>query len=169
MPTFELATLFDNYAEMSEGWNFLQDRRQSWDVEGSEWMWQRVFDYDRIRQSLVTSSIKEIQAGNIQCRESGVEQYFRQHENGPQAQSQRGVFIENRMVVFVTNYYKGYKKGRRVKIVHRYVPREVGELVVYYLWLVELFVRSLQDPDSEDKVDDGAEPTHVASEDEGEE
>ncbi|KAK0335650.1 hypothetical protein LTR94_011905 [Friedmanniomyces endolithicus] len=225
MPTFELATLFDNHAEMSEGWNFIQDRRHSWDVEGSEWMWQRVFDHDRIRESLVASSMEEIQAGNTRCREVGVEQYFRQvrrfkeelmvlvhmaagaparatelisiqHENGPQAQSQRGVFIDNGMVVFVTNYHKGYKKGRRVKIVHRYVPREIGEIVVYYLWLVEPFVRSLQvithnqfecspwlwqprpqetwsqrerDHDSEDEIEDCAEPANAASGDEGDE
>ncbi|TKA23106.1 hypothetical protein B0A54_17887 [Friedmanniomyces endolithicus] len=34
--------------------------------------------------------------------------------------------------------------GRRVKIIHRYMPREVGEVMVYYLCLVELFVPSLQ-------------------------
>jgi hypothetical protein len=28
--------------------------------------------------------------------------------------------------------------------VHRFVPQEVGELVVYYLWLIEPFVRILQ-------------------------
>ncbi|KAK4899590.1 hypothetical protein LTR49_027621 [Elasticomyces elasticus] len=47
-----------------------------------------------------------------------------EHENGPQAQSQRGVFIDNGMVVFITGYHKGYKKGHQVNIVHRYVPRE---------------------------------------------
>ncbi|KAK0886346.1 hypothetical protein LTR57_025752, partial [Friedmanniomyces endolithicus] len=108
----------------------------------------------------------------------------------------RGVFIDNGMVVFVTNYHKGYKKGRRVKIVHRYVPREIGEIVVYYLWLVEPFVRSLQvithnqfecspwlwqprpqetwsqrerDHDSEDEIEDCAEPANAASGDEGDE
>ncbi|KAK0929261.1 Vacuolar protein sorting-associated protein 26 [Friedmanniomyces endolithicus] len=48
------------------------------------------------------------------------------------------------MVVFVPGYHKGYKMGRRVKIIHRYMPREVGEVMVYYLCLVELFVPSLQ-------------------------
>ena len=65
-----------------------------------------------------------------------------QHEND--AQSQRGIFIENGMVAFVTAYYKGFGLSQRVKVVHRYVPREVGELVVYYLWLVEPFVQSLR-------------------------
>ncbi|KAK1812548.1 hypothetical protein LTR12_013086 [Friedmanniomyces endolithicus] len=39
------------------------------------------------------------------------------------------------MVVFVPGYHKGYKMGRRVKIIHRYMPREVGEVMVYYLCL----------------------------------
>ena len=47
------------------------------------------------------------------------------------------------MVAFIPGYHKGYKKGRRTKIVHRYVPQEVGEIAVYYMWLVEPFVRSL--------------------------
>jgi len=67
-----------------------------------------------------------------------------QRENGASARSQRGVFIDNGMVVMVTDYHKGFSASQSFKIVHRYVPREVGELVVYYLWLIEPFVRILQ-------------------------
>jgi hypothetical protein len=45
----------------------------------------------------------------------------------------RNIFIEDGMVVFVTRYYKGYNVSSDVKIIHRYLPREVGELVVWYL------------------------------------
>ena len=31
-----------------------------------------------------------------------------------------------------------------MKVVHRFVPREVGEIVVYYLWLIRPFERILQ-------------------------
>ena len=31
-----------------------------------------------------------------------------------------------------------------VKIIHRYLPREVGELVVYYMWLVLPFQQQLE-------------------------
>ena len=51
-------------------------------------------------------------------------------ENGPSARSQRGVFIHHGMVVFVTDYHKGFSASQNFKIVHRSVPREVGELVV---------------------------------------
>ena len=38
--------------------------------------------------------------------------------------------------MFVTRYHKGYNVSGDVKIIHQYLPREVGELVVWYLWLV---------------------------------
>jgi hypothetical protein len=46
------------------------------------------------------------------------------------------MFIEDGMVVLVAWYYKGYQMSGDVKIIHRYLPREVGELLVWYLWLV---------------------------------
>ena len=65
-------------------------------------------------------------------------------ENGAESRAQRGVFIDEGMVAFVTSYHKGYSTSQMVKVIHRYVPKEVGELVVYYLWLVVPFVRHLQ-------------------------
>lgn len=37
------------------------------------------------------------------------------------------------MVMFVTAYHKGFHASNNVKIIHQYVPREVGELVVWYI------------------------------------
>ena len=45
----------------------------------------------------------------------------------------RGVFIDNGMVSTVTTYHKGYSVTGSTKIIHRYLPKEVGELLVYYL------------------------------------
>jgi hypothetical protein len=42
----------------------------------------------------------------------------------------RNIFIEDSIVVFVTQYYKGYNISSDVKIIHQYLPREVSELVV---------------------------------------
>jgi hypothetical protein len=53
------------------------------------------------------------------------------------------IFIEDGLVVFVTAYYKGFYASNDVKIIYQYLPREVGELVVWYLWLVLLFVCQL--------------------------
>ena len=42
----------------------------------------------------------------------------------------RNVFIEDEAVVVVARYYKGYNINGDVKVIYRYLPRAVGELVV---------------------------------------
>lgn len=56
----------------------------------------------------------------------------------------RNVFIEDGMVVFVTRYHKGYLLSGNVKIIHHYLPREVGELLVWYLWLALPFQQRIE-------------------------
>jgi hypothetical protein len=48
------------------------------------------------------------------------------------------------LVAFVTTYHKGYRNSGNIKIIHRYLPREIGELLVYYLRLVQPFYEKLQ-------------------------
>jgi hypothetical protein len=43
----------------------------------------------------------------------------------------------------MTAYHKGMGMTGQSKVVHRYVPREVGELVGYYVWLVLPFWRPM--------------------------
>lgn len=66
------------------------------------------------------------------------------HSNPGRNQS-RNVFIEDRMVVFVTRYHKGYHLKGEVKIIHRYLPRSVGELYIWYVWLVLPFQSMLEE------------------------
>jgi hypothetical protein len=40
------------------------------------------------------------------------------------------IFIKNRIVVFVTCYYKGYNISGDIKIIHQYLLRKVSKLVV---------------------------------------
>ncbi|KAG9375920.1 RecQ Superfamily II DNA helicase [Pyrenophora tritici-repentis] len=57
------------------------------------------------------------------------------------------IFAESPVIqidLFVTRYHKGYKVSGDVKIIHRYLPREVGELVVWYMWLVLPFQQRLE-------------------------
>jgi hypothetical protein len=44
----------------------------------------------------------------------------------------------------VSTYYKGYDFTKKVKAIYRYVPREVSELVVYFLGLERPFINDLQ-------------------------
>ncbi|KAK5109836.1 hypothetical protein LTR85_002041 [Meristemomyces frigidus] len=56
----------------------------------------------------------------------------------------RGIYVERGLVAFVPEYGKMSSHSGKVKVIHRCVPKEVSELVVYYLWIVEPFVRVLQ-------------------------
>ncbi|KAL5371306.1 hypothetical protein DPSP01_014356 [Paraphaeosphaeria sporulosa] len=64
------------------------------------------------------------------------------HRNSANGDS-RGIFIEDGAVVFVTKYHKNVGQTGKGKVIHRYMPREVGELVVYYLWFVSPFWRQI--------------------------
>jgi len=48
------------------------------------------------------------------------------------------------VVDFVTFYHKGYSIQGSTKIIHRYLPKEISELLVYYLWLVLPFANQLR-------------------------
>lgn len=52
----------------------------------------------------------------------------------------RNLFIDDGEVVFVTKHHKGIEITGDVKIVHRYLLPEVGELLVWYLWLALPFI-----------------------------
>jgi hypothetical protein len=56
----------------------------------------------------------------------------------------RNIFIKDGLVAFVTTYHKGYRSSGNIKIIHLYLPREVGELLVYYLWLIVPFHNKVQ-------------------------
>uniref|UniRef100_A0A060TDG4 ARAD1D00132p n=1 Tax=Blastobotrys adeninivorans TaxID=409370 RepID=A0A060TDG4_BLAAD len=56
----------------------------------------------------------------------------------------RGVYIMEGMVAMVTQYNKSVNRTQRAPKVFRYLPREVGELIVWYMWLVLPFESSLR-------------------------
>lgn len=56
----------------------------------------------------------------------------------------RSIFIEHGLVCTVTAYHKGYSVSNSTKIIHRYLPKVVSELVVYYLWLFLPFRQAIE-------------------------
>lgn len=56
----------------------------------------------------------------------------------------RGVIIDDGLVKFVQGYSKKFRSRKELEIVYRYVPEEVGDLVVYLMWLVEPFVKTIR-------------------------
>jgi hypothetical protein len=45
----------------------------------------------------------------------------------------RNIFIYEGMVCFVTIYHKGFRQSDSIKVIYRYLLREVGELLVWYI------------------------------------
>ena len=80
----------------------------------------------------------------------GMELVTVQYKNSANGES-RGIFIEDGLMVYMTRYYKGYRASRKAKIIYRYLPQEVGELLFYYLQLVILFWRKLESAYTEER------------------
>jgi hypothetical protein len=55
----------------------------------------------------------------------------------------QNIFIKIGQVVFVTSYHKNYSQLSKVCIIRRYLPREIGELLVWYLRTVVPFLHAL--------------------------
>jgi RecQ family ATP-dependent DNA helicase len=166
IPSVPWDSLRDNPTDERPGWNFLKDHRTRMPADGERWLFQRVGQDAAIRDRFVKRGARS----GVNTHE--VERYmdrvvaFReklivlmhiaggQPARGPEIMSirhsntvkggHRNIFIEDGMVVFVTRYHKGYSVSGDVKIIHRYLPREVGELLVYYMWLVLPFQHRLE-------------------------
>ncbi|KAG9378483.1 RecQ Superfamily II DNA helicase [Pyrenophora tritici-repentis] len=127
-------------------------------VNGERWLFERVGESASIRKRYMDRVVEFREklavlmhiTGGQPAR--GPELLSVRHSNTVQG-GHRNIFIEDGMVVFVTRYHKGYKVSGDVKIIHRYLPREVGELVVWYMWLVLPFQQRLEAP-QRPQVDD---------------
>ena len=166
VPAVPWKDLFDDPSNDSDGWSFVDDTRTPWPVDGRRWLFERVRKRPECRQRFVSDQtangvneaklrdwMKTIDdfrgqllalmhiTGGQPAR--GPEILSVRHSNTAQGRF-RNLFIEDGMVVFVTQYHKGEQYQANVKIIHRYLPREVGELVVWYRWLVVPFVQRMR-------------------------
>lgn len=163
-PTVPWESIFDNPSQRSAGFSFLNDPRTKWPVEGSTYLTgllqrhpELVHEWSTGRDNILrTTAIHRYFSHIIRFREKlailihltagqparGTELLSIRHRNI--VNTQRNVFIEDGLVVLVTHYHKGYHFSNDTKIIHRYLPRAVSDLVVRYLWLVLPFVERLQ-------------------------
>ncbi|KLP03469.1 Uncharacterized protein Y057_10530 [Fusarium fujikuroi] len=56
----------------------------------------------------------------------------------------RNILCDQGLIMIVTGAHKGFTTTGRLKIIHRFLPREVGTLLAYYLWLVLPFWEDIQ-------------------------
>src|SRR6266536_867970 len=156
--------MVDQPSETKVGWSFLDDERNQFAACKQWWLYERMYKEDGLREHFMD------QAGRL--KKKAVTAYQRYVERfqellwvlmhlcgGQPARAPellgmrwkntayggvRNIVIEEGLVAFVATYHKGYRSSGNIKIIHRYLPREVGELLVYYLWLVLPFWEKLQ-------------------------
>ncbi len=165
-PSIPWSTLVDNPSNDQINWSFLQDPRNQLSFHDSEWFLDRIEKYPRLRSQFLVTVHPE------RWKHDAIHRYMRhvvdfrgkllilmhitggqparapeilsiRHRNTSDGQH-RNIFVEDGLMVFVTRYHKGYSCSGSVKIIHRYLPREVGTLLLYYLWLVLPFVERLE-------------------------
>ena len=157
IPSVPWDALHDDPTNGEVGWNFIQDQRSRLPVDGRDWLFRRIQSQPELRDPFVRADaiggidrervrdwMRKVArfrglllilvhiTGGQPAR--GTEILSVRHRNTVQG-GHRNLFIEDGAVVFVTKYHKGYQISGDVKIIHRYLPREVGEVVVWYLWL----------------------------------
>jgi hypothetical protein len=169
VPHLRLRNLKDNLAKADSGWNFLKDVRNESELpKGDRWILDRVMMQDWLQDEFLeikedgklrwrTESAQRYLDGDMQfllrlalviqlvwgCPARLGELFSLLHSNSPFGH-RRSIAIEDGMVGTVTTYHKGYSVSGCTKIIHRYLPLEVGELLVYYIWLVLPFLHHLR-------------------------
>ena len=164
VPPLRLRELKDNPTINTLDQSFLLDKRNEDQLAGYDrWLLRRIRDYGWLRKQFldgqqsttwkkkrVKSYLDVIQTflqrlllliyiiGGQPAR--GIELLTLQWRNS-QHGIQRNIFLKNGLATFVTSYYKGYSITGSTKIIYRYLPPEVSELLIYYLQLVVPFVK----------------------------
>jgi RecQ family ATP-dependent DNA helicase len=164
IPAIDWENSVDQPSETKVGWSFLDDERNKFQAHKEWWMFQRMYQEQRLREQFLD--------GDGRLREGAGAQYQRHIERflelllvlihlcgGQPSRAPeilglrwkntgnggvRNVVLEGGLIGLVAQYHKGYRSSGNIKIIHRYLPREVGELLVYYLWLVLPFWEKLQ-------------------------
>ena len=158
IPWYELR---DDPTREGIGHNFVGDERNPWPVEGQTWLIDRLLDLRVLRQrgEMVSSQksqewyelVDEFHALLVIL----VQWVWGQNARGPEFLSMcgwssgegqgRNMFIaggfgqhvpQGSQVEMVTRSHKGYNISGDVKVIHRFLPREVGALMIWNAWLV---------------------------------
>ncbi|KAJ5131323.1 uncharacterized protein N7515_007362 [Penicillium bovifimosum] len=154
--------LYDDPTNVGAGWGFLQDPRTPWPVVGEQWMFdqiannpdvEREFFRGKPRMAKIDCYMKRLVAFRRKLsvlvhicsgQPARAPELLSIRHRNTDAGGVRNIFIEDGLVAMATAYHKGFHATNDAKIIHRYPPREIGELVVWYLWLVLPFVHALE-------------------------
>lgn len=159
-----MSELKDNPAKDEPNWNFIQDKRNRMQ-EYKRWLLNRVLQTTELAKKFIHADTGVWRQGRVNEYLDSLSYFLEKllvlvyMTSGQPARSRellsvryrntekgghRSIFIENGLLVVVTYYHKGYNITGTEKIIHRYLPKEVGELVLLYIWLVLPMRQQLQ-------------------------
>jgi superfamily II DNA or RNA helicase len=167
LPPLPLEQLYDDMSNDKVGFSFARDPRNSCLVGLDRWLVRQVSANLRLRNRFFRCGSE----GEGHLRADRAEAYVRlvdefrklllvithllsgqpartteilsmRHANTPYG-GVRNVFLQGKMLCLVAFYHKGYSLHGQVKVVHRYLPKEVGVLFVRYLTIVLPFAQQL--------------------------
>ena len=151
-PAIPWYALYDNSTQNTVRWSFLKDFRTRWSVNRSIWLLkrvqaepdvQKVFIYccqpTQFQPKLVMQYLQRVARFKkklavliyiVGGQPSWAPELLSLQYINTETNWRRNIFIENGMVILVSVYYKKFYASNNIKIIYRYVPREVGELIV---------------------------------------
>ncbi|KAG6979012.1 ATP-dependent DNA helicase Q-like 3 [Fusarium oxysporum f. sp. conglutinans] len=168
LPKIEWTTMEDDHSEARVGYSFLTDSRNEWVAKGKNWILNHILESKRRQKEWLSEGPDGTCPYNVKAVKSYgrlVEQ-FREVLNllwitlcgMPMRTTEatgvrmcntvnggiRNIFAHGTMLFFVVLYHKGFRRTGSAKVIHRYLPREVSELVIWYMWIVLEFWQQVQ-------------------------
>jgi hypothetical protein len=149
--------LQNNVSEEKVGWSFLKDIQNKFVVDRKWWLLKQISYEKQLKREWIQESREHkypFRIEAVQEYQQKVEQFQKKMllccymvEGQPARATelvemrhcntkQRGlynIFVDCRMMVFVTIYHKNYQQTEKMKIIYWYLPQEVEELLLRYL------------------------------------
>lgn len=169
IPSIDWNGIYDDVSLDKLGYCFLEDPQNQWVGGYKDWIIQRILRNEVLKNQWLLLSNSQ---NDWQLRTARVDSYLRLVDrfrgllfvaihllSGQPSRTtelltvryynteygkHRNIFIQNKMVMVVSSYHKGYRIGGQLKVIQRYLPRELGQQLVLYLWLVLPFCQVLQ-------------------------
>lgn len=154
LPPIRWDAFDDDHSQDRVGYSFLSDQRNTWLEAGSRWVIRKITE----SETMCTTWIDNREPAPSPYRTDAVATYIRsantlrtqlfilrhtlggaparsteilslRHINTPNA-GLRNILVTRGVVTFMTSYHKGFRKTLKAKVIYRYLPREVGEILL---------------------------------------
>lgn len=158
----------DDHSNQQPGYNFLEEpRNEEWVQKGRDFLYSRIRSSDRLgrdwldrrgvtregisfrrgRARLFLAALTELRELLWAAMHLTSGQPARATEimsvrvvntlNG----GTRNLLFSRGALMWVTLYHKGYRQANRTKVVHRFLPRPLAKLLIWYLWIILPFAQ----------------------------